>query len=264
MIVKFSVWLVALLSISLIDLSRSDEVPDFNNEEEMERLFAQHGFDDHAKRGGVMCHQGMTSLQSRNHLQSNGCTGADFVKISGQEDFTYCCDIHDACYQICNMSRKKCDADFKKCMNSMCDTIFHDNDECKSAANMYHLATSAFGTTFYEDAQSNHCQCGDMRASNVVQHYTDLIKEFYKDNAPDQYHKFDITRYSDYKSSAKKWANLLYGLYKKYDHSIFHVDGRETKGNIPRPRKNENKGRNDSEKEESETQERSNKEKDEF
>jgi len=211
--------------------------PDFEDEAEMEKLFAKHGFDDFKKRGGVMCHGGMASVQSAAPMESNGCTGADFIQISGQEDFTYCCDIHDACYQTCNVPRKKCDSDFKKCMHNLCDTTFAANSECRSAANMYYTATSLLGASFYEDSQGGHCECKDMRASVVIEHYSGIIESFYKEHAPaEAWGAFDMAKYAaEYKSSVKKWGNLLYHLYKKYEHALLHVQERLNKHDVPRP-----------------------------
>ena len=33
-------------------------------------------------------------------------------QVSGEEDFTYCCDRHDACYSVCGISKHLCEKDF--------------------------------------------------------------------------------------------------------------------------------------------------------
>ena len=53
-----------LVVISTLAICVAHE-PNYEDEEEMEALFAKHGFDDMKKRGGVMCHSSMASVQSK-------------------------------------------------------------------------------------------------------------------------------------------------------------------------------------------------------
>jgi secretory phospholipase A2 len=238
-------FLLLLLCIFFINASHTQTIPEEDEILRAEKEFAQRKFDHHKKHGGVVCHKGTTSVQSMLGLESNGCTGADFLQMDGKEDFTYCCDIHDACYQLCGMARKKCDEDFKKCMNNMCTTTFSGNEKCKGVANMYYFATSALGQTFFEDSQSKHCECVDMRASIISERYSTIMESLYTAFAPDNWEKVknDIeNKYkNEYKSSAKKWGNMLYSIYRKYDQALIHIDGRELKTNVPKPLLGENK-----------------------
>ena len=36
---------------------------------------------------------------------------------------TSCCNAHDICYDTCNSNRDKCDDDFKKCLDVMCEKL---------------------------------------------------------------------------------------------------------------------------------------------
>ena len=225
--------IMALIAIFLALCSCQD----FDETTEMEAEFARQSMERQRDVGGVLCHSGMIAVQNMRPLESNGCTGADMIKLSGKEDFTYCCDLHDACYQTCGMTQKKCDADFKRCMMDMCSTTFSNNEQCQGVANLFHMATSSFGRNFYDDAQSEHCDCIDIRAKSVQARYKKLIDNFYSEYAPENMGNFDIKRYLDeYKGSPRKWGNLLYNLYAKYDHAIVHVGSRiAKKANIPRP-----------------------------
>ena len=92
-----------------------------------------------------------------------------FIDLEGEEDFTSCCDEHDACYQVCGMTKKRCDMKFWECLEHMCETVFTSNKQCRSAANIYYIATRTLGREFYEDAQSEHCMC--LESEKVSDHY---------------------------------------------------------------------------------------------
>ena len=166
----------------------------------------------------VVCTDGMTPVQNDFPVTSNGCTGADFIELDGEEDFTSCCDEHDACYQICGLNKKKCDHKFWECMEHLCESVFPENKKCKKAANIYYLGTSTLGNSFYEDAQSDHCMC--VESDKVTGHYKVLIDKFYTKHAPKSKSKFDWSKYEHF-SSAKFY--LLYNtLHEKYSSSIVH------------------------------------------
>ncbi len=97
------------------------------------------------------------------------------------------------------------------------------------------MATSTFGEHAYEDSQSSHCQCVDIRIKNVRAHYEKVISAFYKDHAPESAHKFSMEKYEHYGGSPHKWGWLYYSLYSKYDHAIVHEGSRAGKREVPRP-----------------------------
>jgi len=213
------------------------EPPD-EDSHEYEEMMHEESRQRQRMTGGVLCHGNMIAVQGYQPVTSNGCTGADMIKMmNSKEDFTYCCDLHDACYQTCGMTQKMCDAKFKACMGGMCHTTFATSETCNNLANLYFMATSALGGAFYEDAQSDHCECVDIRASVVQERYKKLISAFYTKHAPQAASKFDFAKYAgEYQGSPRKWGNLLYNLYAKYDNAIIHVDSRIAKGKqVPRP-----------------------------
>ena len=51
---------------------------------------------------------GMVAVQesfAEKPFSSNGCSKPDGITVPGEEDFTYCCDRHDACYETCNIDK---------------------------------------------------------------------------------------------------------------------------------------------------------------
>ena len=92
------------------------------------------------------CGQDEYLLQKSIRVESNGCSKPEFIQVQGEEDFTYCCDRHDACYATCGASQQFCDSDFKKCMKSLCLTEFPTNPQCVTAAETYAMGPMIFGT----------------------------------------------------------------------------------------------------------------------
>jgi hypothetical protein len=170
----------------------------------------------------VHCTNGMNPVQNKFPITSNGCTGTGFIELEGEEDFTSCCDEHDACYQVCGMTKKRCDMKFWECLEHMCETVFTTNKQCRSAANIYYIATRTLGREFYEDAQSEHCQC--VENEKVSEHYRDLISDFYGTYAPKSKSKFNWSKYADF--SWPKLAALFNTLHEKYNKAIIHVGPR--------------------------------------
>lgn len=74
----------------------------------------------------------------------------EFLTVEGEEDFTTCCDVHDACYATCGISKDHCENDFKRCMQRMCKEIFTSNSKCESATETYVMGTTAFGGGGFE------------------------------------------------------------------------------------------------------------------
>jgi secretory phospholipase A2 len=170
--------------------------------------------------------------------ESNGCSKPPGIRIGGEEDFTYCCDRHDACYSTCNVPKSYCDKDFDKCMQKMCNTIFAHNNQCSQAASMYSMGTMAFGQVGYADTQDTYCTCISSNPSEekavISEHYTRLLQGFYGKYAGGS----AAVNVAEIVTSAK-WSDKLHMLYytllKKYDNAIAHTEGRKGKKNIPKP-----------------------------
>jgi hypothetical protein len=175
-------------------------------------------------------------VQDDSHpILSNGCSKPSFIKVEGEEDFTYCCDRHDACYACCGASKAYCDEDFQKCMTKLCDTNFNGSPGCKSAAATYALGTKVFGQTGYLESQYDYCQCA--QADTVDEYYATVLERFYRTYVPAKV-IVDIPKtLANYvtSSGSRRYHQLYYDLHKKYDQAIGHVDGRKQKTDIPRP-----------------------------
>ena len=181
------------------------------------------------------CPVGSSFVQSVRALESNGCSKPGIFQIAGEEDFTYCCDRHDACYETCGMDRQFCEAEFSKCLNNMCATTFSDNPECNKAAGMYTMGTMFFGDAAFQKSQEGWCEC--IAQDEIDGHHLKLIDSFYqtyvstkKTWSSNKVIKNTGTRSKpDYANFKKMW----YRLHDKYDHAIVHVEDRVGK-NPPR------------------------------
>lgn len=191
----------------------------------------------------VTCGPDETLVQTPSkQILSNGCSKPSFIKVEGEEDFTYCCDRHDACYACCGMTKSYCDEDFEKCMISLCSNNFKHSSQCKTAASTYALGTKVFGTNGFIESQNEYCVC--KKSQQVDDHYFDVIQQFYSTYVPEKTN-LDLPQIlapyrssstsSSSPSSKKKYHQLYYSLHKKYDHAIGHIEGRKDKLEIPRP-----------------------------
>ena len=118
--------------------------------------------------------------------ESNGCSKPSFIQVNGEEDFTYCCDRHDACYGMCGSDKTFCDKDFGNCMRRMCKSNFPHNPECAGAAGTYEMGTMFAGQQGYAESQEQHCICipkdevdGEFFTTEET-HYMELVEDFYK------------------------------------------------------------------------------------
>ena len=230
---ELAFYAAALILVACLVSVRAGEAPPFDLEE-MLKGFAGGGSGGsggaHEPRG-VACHRSMVAAQNKRAIASNGCTGSDMFQVDGQEDFTYCCDLHDACYETCGVSRKKCDTEFKKCMLDLCDSQFSENPKCLQAAKTYHLGVTALGSSFYQEAQSDHCECIDQKKSVIQKHYKSLIMDFYDKHNPEKKTTFDWSKYKDF-ADTSKFANLFLQLYKRNYDAIEHVGARSGKNPV--------------------------------
>ena len=122
----------------------------------------------------VSCSSSQKKAQKKGvDIESNGCSKPAGLQISGEEDFTFCCDRHDACYATCSLSQNYCDKDFEKCMKNMCKEHFKQNDQCQGAAQMYAMGPMMFGKEPYEDLQQRHCTC--VSKDQVINSYEEVI-----------------------------------------------------------------------------------------
>jgi len=207
-------------------------------------IMGQQGKAGADKAGAFACGADEIAVQVLNaEPESNGCSKPAGIAVEGEEDFTYCCDRHDACYSSCNVLKRHCDTDFDKCMRKMCNVTFPHNPQCLRAAGLYSMATEMFGTSGYRGSQHKYCTCISAAPSKEdasAAHYTKLLKSFYAKYPTDEaVRNRAVTKYVSDVVVSEKWSGRLHMLYytllKKYDNAIAHIDGRKGKKNIPTP-----------------------------
>ncbi|GMH92435.1 hypothetical protein TrVE_jg3645 [Triparma verrucosa] len=203
--------------------------------------------------GGICAVSGSTICKEADEVPiqglipvSNGCSKPPGMSVEGEEDFTYCCDRHDSCYQTCGMDKKFCEDDFGKCMNAMCRTTFSSNSRCKGAAQMYKLGVSMFGGAPFQNMQDQACEC--VPSDKVVDEYESLYRKIYRSsdkNDEEQEEavqklkdKMDLLDGDGLRSFAR---DTFYKLLKKYDNAIRHEGWREGRSKIPKPVKEKKK-----------------------
>lgn len=127
------------------------------------------------------CKNGETAYDNGAVKDINGCGSgsvmAKLSKFSGPytSKFTPCCNKHDVCYETCGgpdfrASHDKCDNEFKKCMDSYCESSTSKKffslltKVCKANGWMLYQAVSKLGGVFYEQSQKRHCACQPVKA----------------------------------------------------------------------------------------------------
>jgi secretory phospholipase A2 len=178
----------------------------------------------HGAVGDESCPDSHVLVQKLGSLPaSNGCSKPAGITVGGEEDFTYCCDRHDACYSICGVSKQYCEQDFGKCMKALCETAFSSNPQCSSAAQMYQMGTTMFGSSGFQELQNDFCEC--VPESDVKKQYTQLLEKLYKDHTSKSASEISemISKLMDKTGdSIQKLGNLFYNVMKKYDSAIQH------------------------------------------
>ena len=187
--------------------------------------------------------------------ESNGCSKPAFIQVSGEEDFTSCCDLHDSCYATCLMKKTECDKQFGACMKTMCKTTFKEReDTCLQAASVYEMGPQMFGVQGFQESQHEYCTCVD-NYDKAKDAYKNLFMNFYttytnkteenafeivdkimtisNDNDNNNNYDNDKNDNNNIKSLLKKCRKIFYSLLKKYPHAIRHNVERAKMTNVP-------------------------------
>ena len=189
-------------------------------------------------------------------MESGGCV-KPFVPARDVEDFGYCCDIHDVCYQTCGMERSYCDKEYRKatrfsntlchhqligsCMTGLCNSIYNGTSECMKEAEKFAKKVEKFNAVKYKQAQATHCKC--VAKDKALNHWISAIDKFYKTYAPNKAGDFFREKHDVYVSNTGSkekpaygnMAQLYFELHAQYDHvAIKHVGARIDR-NPPRP-----------------------------
>jgi len=183
-------------------------------------------------------------VQSNHALPiSNGCSKPPGLSVDGEENFTFCCDRHDACYQSCGISKEYCEEDFGKCMTSICASTYASNKACPNAAYMFKLGTSMFGGDAFETSQDEYCKCVSKTDVDISEHYSRILTAIYNENSDKNDEEIEqtvakaVSTATAGNKSISKLASLFYKVLKKYDGAIRHsIDGgRKGMKDVPRP-----------------------------
>jgi hypothetical protein len=85
----------------------------------------------------------------------------------GSASFLSSCNNHDDCYDTCNSVKSGCDSTFLSSLDAACQSAYGSGisklllPTCLAVAQTYYSAVSNFGTTAYNAAQANACDCCD-------------------------------------------------------------------------------------------------------
>lgn len=172
---------------------------------------------------------------------SDGCSVPSGLRVEGAEDFTYCCDHHDACYSTCGIERQTCEDDFKKCMIDLCQTVFTNNTKCESAANTYSMGTSLFGINGFQMLQNQYCECVD--EAKATDRYktilsTNMIKALRDNGVNSEQIEGVLSKIQaelEKNPSVSQLSALFYGMLKANDAAISH-EGTRVGKNPPKPK----------------------------
>lgn len=164
-------------------------------------------------------------------LTSSGCSSLSggnmnmmqFNKPSESEKIIIpCCDLLNACYQICGTSNVFCSKEAEACLDTKCDDL-KDNEEmhksCKSDVSVKKIMLSFGGCTSFDAGQKQNCKC--VKKSEFDDKREETVHGFYKKFNPENIDKVEglVKKASD----QKKFAGLLYKLVKKYPRAIKKV-----------------------------------------
>jgi hypothetical protein len=167
---------------------------------------------------------------------SDGCFDPKRININQMDDQTYCCDLHSACYSTCGAPKDMCEKELRKCMVNMCKKNYPEKKDCKGDAEMYFIAATVMYETRYEHMQHEYCEC--IPRGQEVQHYTELVDDFYMKFTQPKDRKFPAEKLvSDVQEKNSPLWELFLNLHKKYDYAIAHTPKRKRLGDAPRPLK---------------------------
>mmetsp|Transcript_831 Transcript_831/g.1404 ORF Transcript_831/g.1404 Transcript_831/m.1404 type:complete len:229 (+) Transcript_831:26-712(+) len=176
-------------------------------------------------------------------ILSQGCVQTGIKTIPGIDDYTYCCDRHNACYRVCGMPKISCDEDFKICLHKLCQSTIGHSQQCESSSETLYLGAITSGLEDYQEFQDKHCMC--IETENVHSHYVAALRQFYAIHAPNKSGNIDTAlklyrkRYTTTDMEpAVDFSRLYYDLLSKYAVSaISHTFTRQLVKDYPEPGK---------------------------
>lgn len=131
--------------------------------------------------------------------------------------FEKCCDLQTMCYQVCGMTKEKCDADMEACMKNSCDElpglaasyeekqdlteeeVAEESESCHKMVGLVKLIRGMNGCREYEMFQMRNCEC--VAKDKLVANMERVLRNFYKKYKPDGIGKgriLQISRFVDF------------------------------------------------------------------
>lgn len=155
---------------------------------------------------------------------SNGC-GTSGFQVSVDPAMAPCCDVHDACYSICNITRTFCDTQFSKCLRAKCASI--GGDSCHNNAQMLSMGASSFGCAAFQDAQRAACTC-----RSLGDELDDSVRAFWRAlyaKAASVAPKTDaeVDAIADKALAMERPAVRMYSMIDKYAEVLVAREGRD-------------------------------------
>lgn len=149
----------------------------------------------------------------------NGLGGGSMSMFSAgktEDVLSHCCDLRQACDQICGASLKMCNDGLEACMNATC-AIAADKEECDRSASVHKLMTQlGDGCSKLVPAQTSNCQC--VSPERAIKRREQVLGDLYKKYAPESMDK--VSNLVEKATTPKKFAALLARLVDKYPKAI--------------------------------------------
>jgi hypothetical protein len=178
-------------------------------------------FDFNQNCPNFRCTSGYTPVQkSRTKFESTGCStmggGAMFMnpgKSSSEKPYESCCHQWHACYQICGVSKKTCDATFDTCSKATCGG---GDESCSKDLELNNMMMKLGGCKTFDEAQNRNCECTPEAKAPAKREAA--IRKFYQKNAPESADKAaSLIQKAD---TSSKLAGLFIKLLLKYPTAI--------------------------------------------
>lgn len=129
-----------------------------------------------------------------------------------EKAYESCCHQWHACYQICGVSKKTCDAAFEKCSKAKCGT----DEACNKELNLSSMMMKLSGCKTFDEAQYRACECTS--SDKATERRESAIRYFYKKQAPESVEKAkSLAAKAD---TSLKMAGLFIKLLLKYPDAI--------------------------------------------
>lgn len=173
------------------------------------------------------CSRGTVPVPKRRlQFSSSGCnsmSGATmFNPNESKGPSVKCCDIRNACYQICGATKDFCDEQMQKCNTEVCNELPNAElkESCEKQASINVALTKFGGCRDYDAAQNSSCDC--VKKDDAPERRKKVLERFYEKHAPDSLQKVEaLAQKAD---STKKLAALLTKLITKYPNAIKRIE----------------------------------------